>query len=150
MVDEIGFYSRNEVYGWLSNFHRSTMTIDGKNYPTSEHYYQSQKASGSIFQEWIRCAPNPYLAMKAGQSLRADKLGELRQDWELVKLSIMLKGLRHKFQNLDLRRKLLETNDTYLYENSPNDTYWGLVNHEGSNHLGILIMQVRRELQHVP
>jgi hypothetical protein len=147
MTERIGFYSRDEKYGWLSNFHRSTMIVVDKEYITMEHFYQSRKAIGSAFQEWIRLAPNPYLAMKAGRILRAGKPLELRADWENIKLSIMLVGLRLKFKDPELRKKLLDTGDAYLYEDSPSDTYWGLVNGQGENHLGKLIMKVRDEMK---
>lgn len=147
MVERIGFYSRDETYGWLSNFHRSDQDVDGVIYKTNEHYYQSKKAISLEFQNWIRLAPNPYHAMMAGRTLREGKTGELRPDWERVKLNIMLEGLRAKFDNPILKQKLLDTGDSYLFEKSPNDTYWGVVNGRGNNHLGILIMQVRGELK---
>lgn len=143
----IGFYSRDGPYGFLSNFHRVTLISGGKEYPTLEHLYQSQKAAGSEFQEWIRLAPNPYLAMEAGRGLRAGKPGELRPDWEEMKLSFMLVDLRLKFQDPELRAKLIATGDAYLYEDSPNDTFWGLVNGKGENHLGRLLMKVRIEVR---
>ena len=150
MVTEIGFYSRDTTYGWLSNFHRATQRVDGIYYPTNEHFYQSQKAMDPRFQDWIRTAPNPYLAMKAGRSIRAGKIGELRPDWESVKLDVMLKGLRAKFDpnyNKLLVNLLLLTQDAYLYEDSPNDQYWGKVRGVGENNLGKLIMKVRDELR---
>src|SRR5271157_6640544 len=129
MTDKIGFYSRDEEYGWLSNFYRCPQVVDGKRYMTNEHFYQSQKAYAPEFQEWIRLAPNPYLAMKAGRLLRAGKPGELRENWDdtknPLKLVVMEKGIRAKFQDQLLRLKLLQTYNAYLFENSPTDDYWG-------------------------
>jgi len=139
---EILFYSRDETYGWLSNFHRSAQVVDGVTYPTNEHYYQSQKARDKATSKWIASAPIPFLAMKAGRSLRKGK--GLRYDWERVKVEIMLKGLRAKFnQNSALKQKLLETGDAVLHENSPTDRFWGIT---GKSMLGKLLMQVRREI----
>lgn len=146
MVERIGFYNRDEKYGWLSNFHRCEMFVDGVLYPTNEHYYQSQKASGEEFKRWIRLAPNPYHAMKAGRTLRAGKPGELKEKWDDIKLDIMLKGLRTKFTNPILRKRLLDTKDAFLFEDSPNDIFWGMVNGKGENNLGMLIMFVRDEI----
>ncbi|MES2463665.1 MAG: NADAR family protein, partial [Armatimonadota bacterium] len=40
----IYFYSdREEPYGGFSNFSRHGFTLDGKDWPTSEHYFQAQK-----------------------------------------------------------------------------------------------------------
>lgn len=144
-MKKIGFYSRDETYGWLSNFHRCIQIVDGEIYPTNEHYYQSQKANLKEFHNWIKNAPNPYHAMKAGRTLRANK-GELKTNWDDIKLEVMLKGLRSKFIDTGLRHKLLDTGDAYLFENSPNDRFWGEVRGEGKNHLGRLLMQVRQEI----
>ena len=144
-MKKIGFYSRKEEYGWLSNFHRSTQVVDGITYPSNEHYYQSQKATTKELHDWIRNAPAPFHAMKAGRALRKYR-GELRLDWNAVKQDIMLKGLRAKFSDPDLKQKLIDTGDAYLFEESPHDKYWGEFNGKGQNHLGRLLMLVRSEL----
>lgn len=43
----IYFYRKNEPYGFMSNFYPSAIQVDGKAYPTVEHYFQSQKFVGS-------------------------------------------------------------------------------------------------------
>ena len=57
--------------------------------------------------------------------------------------------VRAKFsQNEELAKKLLATNDEYLIEgNTWGDRFWGTVNGEGRNQLGIILMQVRDELR---
>lgn len=37
------FYDADGPYGFLSNFYKSNILVDGINYPTSEHLYQSLK-----------------------------------------------------------------------------------------------------------
>ncbi len=139
---EILFYIREEPYGWLSNFERTPFEVDGKIYPTNEHYYQSQKAIDSEVRAWIRNAPNPYLAMKAGRSLRRQ---EFRTDWDSVKAFYMLRGLRAKFVlNPELLKKLLATGNATLHEDSPTDMFWGI---KGKDMLGKLLMKVRAELR---
>jgi len=142
MKKEINFYLRKEEYGWLSNFERCFQVVDGEVYDTNEHYYQSQKTTNEDIRDWIEDAPNPYLAMQAGRSLRKGK--ELRDDWEEVKVEIMLKGLRAKFEDRLLRKKLLETGDAVLHEGSPTDPFWGK---RGKDMLGKLLMQVREEIR---
>jgi N-glycosidase YbiA len=148
LTGSIGFYSRDEKYGWLSNFHRCIQTIDGKKYITNEHYYQSMKAINPEKAELIRQLPTPYMALKTGRSLPK---GELRPDWDdptnPLKLIIMERGLRAKFMNLDLRLKLIDTGKVYLYENSPTDSYWGGALPNSKNHLGNLIMKIRDEIR---
>jgi ribA/ribD-fused uncharacterized protein len=139
---KILFYSRDDEFGWLSNFERSPMVIDGYEYPTNEHYYQAMKTNSEEFRSWIASAPNPFAAMKAGRALR-DK--ELKENWDHVKFDYMYKGLQTKFrQNPILKIKLIATGDADIHENSPTDMIWGI---KGKDMLGKLLMKVRSELK---
>jgi ribA/ribD-fused uncharacterized protein len=143
MEEEINFYSRNSEYGWLSNFARYPQTVDGKTYKTNEHYYQSQKTTDAEVSNWIASASSPFLAMRAGRSLRVGK--DFRSDWEKIKVEVMLKGLRAKVQqHADLAQKLLATGNAAIHEDSPTDMFWGK---KGKDMLGKLLMQVREELR---
>ena len=42
-TEPIHFYSTTGEYGCFSNFYRSRVTIDGKTWRTSEHYFQAQR-----------------------------------------------------------------------------------------------------------
>lgn len=141
MKKDIRFYSRDDEYGWLSNFERSPQEIDGIVYPTNEHYYQAQKSKNKKLKEWIALAPIPFHAMKAGRALRKN---ELVKNWDTIKFDIMLKGLRAKFsQNVELKCRLVATGNLSLHEDSPTDMIWGI---KGKDILGKLLMQVRREM----
>lgn len=142
MPEKIFFYSRDEKYGWLSNFHRSLQAVDSVFYPTNEHYYQSMKTDDPDLKRWIASAPTPFLAMKAGRSLREGK--ELVSHWENIKVEVMLKGLRAKFNSPKLREMLLATGNSILMEESQVDMFWGCY---GENMLGKLLMQVRSEIR---
>lgn len=51
-------------------------------------------------------------------------------------------------QNLDLKTKLLKTNDAILIEASHKDSYWGYgPNKKGKNKLGKILMKVRQFLE---
>src|SRR5690606_25510646 len=77
---------------FLSNFYPSPFVLNGKEYATVEHYYQSQKFAGSSFEETVRCASSPLEAKKlASQQEKA--VG----DWESRKDEVMLTALRAKF-----------------------------------------------------
>lgn len=61
--------------------------------------------------------------------------------------------VRLKYRGSDiLRRKLLETGDAFLRDGFSNDPFWGMVwdkkaeTWRGENHLGNILMQIRREL----
>src|SRR5271169_1473394 len=95
MTDPILFYSsKDNGYGWLSNFWPAEQEDNNFLYPTNEHYYQSQKANDEVFQEWIVYAPTPYAAMIAGRSLRK---AEMVDNWNGKKAEVMLAGLYLKF-----------------------------------------------------
>ena len=53
-------------------------------------------------------------------------------------------------QNPILRQKLINTQDMILIENNTwNDTFWGVCNGVGENHLGKILMEVREELKNI-
>jgi ribA/ribD-fused uncharacterized protein len=131
-------------YSWLSNFQISLVNLDNCVYPTVEHAYQAAKTLNYTKRLSIRDALKPSAAMAFGRALT-----DVRPDWEEVKLDVMLDLLREKFSNnMYLREKLLETGDEYLEEtNTHGDHFYGVCDGIGLNHLGHLIMQVRKELR---
>lgn len=130
-------------FRFLSNFHRCPIWIDGKEYQTAEHAFQSAKSIEDEDAEHIRNAFTP------GEAKRRGRKVEIRADWEAVKLDIMKEIVRQKFyQSKGLSRLLIETGDLHLEEgNRWNDTFWGvnLRTKEGTNHLGRILMEVRNE-----
>ena len=65
---EIRFYSVNDEFGCFSNFAPYPITINGKTWPTSEHYFQAQKFVGTKREEEIRKVKSPMEAAKMGRS----------------------------------------------------------------------------------
>ncbi len=143
----IEFYNRSEPYYEFTNFYRATVHIDGKDWPTTEHYFQAQKFIGTPYMEKIRFRRT---AREAFQLSRDPKVScWKRSDWEDVKDDIMLKALRHKFaQHQSLREKLWQTGSKELIEHTVNDSYWGDGGGRGmgQNRLGKLLMQIREEI----
>lgn len=135
--------SFNEEFEFLSNFFPSPVTdTEGNTYPTVEHYFQAMKTLNPEERKKIAAAPTPGKAKRMGRSVN------LRKDWEQIKLSVMREGLRQKFSIPGLRDMLLETYDAELIEgNWWHDTYWGVCNGVGENHLGKLLMEIREELR---
>ena len=144
-VTTISFYAANDPYGFLSNFFRSPINLDGFTWPTTEHYFQAQKFADPARQAAIRVAPTPGVAK---QLAWADDTG-LRSDWNAVRDDVMLIALRAKFtQHETLRGQLLATGDALLVEHTHLDSYWGDGGDgSGQNRLGLLLMQVRDELR---
>jgi len=152
----IKFYTTKDQWGCFSNFSRHAVKVDGKEYMTSEHYYQSQKfaTTDPAYAKEIAEAPNPKTAANLGREKR--KPG-MRQDWDKVKDDIMRKVVRLKFrQHPSARKTLLSTGDEELIEDTSTsgDDYWGYVAYNdeskkgvGKNMLGKILMEVRAELR---
>lgn len=143
-LDLIEFYSVSDVYGEFSNFAPYPIRVDGKTWPTSEHYFQAQKFRGTPHVEQIRRAKTPGIAARMGR----ERSRPLRRDWESAKRDVMRRALRAKFtQHADLRALLVGTRAARLVERTANDSYWG-DGGDGSGHnwLGRLLMELRAEL----
>lgn len=149
MTDEIRFFIREEPNGFLSNFERTPFYVDGKVYPTNEHYYQSQKTDDPELSRWIRYSPHARLAMVLGRQVEHNKyLKEkyMKKNWDEKKNDVMLKGLRAKFSVSFLAYQLRQTGDAVLHEDNPEDFYWAIADGTGQSMLGKLLMQVRDEI----
>lgn len=142
----ISFYSTQGPYGELSNFASYGIEVEGKRYPTTEHYFQAQKFEDDSYREQIRQARSPMIAARLGRSRKVP----LRSDWEEIKLDVMRAALRKKFTTHPaLKELLLATGDEELVEDAPGDYFWGCgKDGSGQNWLGKLLMEVREELRH--
>lgn len=156
---EIKFYSWAKEYFEFSNFSLHPITVDGKIYPTNEHYFQSEKflpdeliemsvqSNGySIpYKEYIRMCKSPKEAKKLGLS----RDYRIVEDWDNKRLDVMRTAIRAKFtQHEDLKDLLLSTGDSILKEDSPYDVFWGIgKSGKGKNMLGKLLMELRSELK---
>lgn len=138
---------------FLSNFFPVEVYYDETLWSSAEHAYQAAKTFDS------RARAKIFHAQTAGQAKRLGRKVPLRSDWNEVQIPIMLAILRAKFADPWLAERLLFTGDAELVEvNSWGDRFWGQVwetrageNRQGAfigqNHLGKLLMQVRRELR---
>ena len=135
-------------YKFLSNMYIAPFKVHGVTYRSVENYYQAHKTLNKEYFEKIRVA-NPYEAKKLGKRVK------LRDDWNRVKIVVMLEGVFYKFfTDKFLRQKLLDTGNTTLVEkNWWHDNYWGdcwcekCSNIEGKNILGKILMIVREILK---
>jgi ribA/ribD-fused uncharacterized protein len=141
----INFYGTSDEFGCFSNFAHYPFKLDGKSWPTTEHYFQAQKFPETEQVEAIRLAKSPAKAKAMGRSRKF----KLRKDWEAVKDAIMRKCVLEKFTaHADIRTILLGTGDAILVEHTTNDDYWGDGGDgHGKNKLGRILMRVRDELR---
>lgn len=143
-MTEIKFYRVNDAYGYMSNFAPCPFELNGKVWPTSEHYFQAQKFLDETIQEKILLLESPMDAALEGRN----RQNPLREDWESVKDDIMYNAVREKFrQNPEILQELLATGDSFLIEHTSNDAYWADGGDgSGKNRLGQILMAVRDEL----
>ena len=130
-----GFFGKRR---FLSNFWECPITFEGLEYPSVENAYQAAKT----FDIESR---NKFQNITPKESKSLGKKIEIRGDWEMVKLHIMLHLSLEKFtRHPDLGTQLIETDDSYLEEtNWWGDTFWGIHNCQGENNLGKILMKVR-------
>jgi N-glycosidase YbiA len=167
----IYFYDAKDLYGEFSNFYPSLFTLNGIQYPTSEHYYQAQKFLGpnstprSVEYALLIVSQNTPNKAKilAGKKIKGgyqwvQQLNEIikmypdvaiRPDWEDVKDNIMRKAIFNKFtQNKNILNLLLSTDDKILAEHTNRDKYWGDGGDgSGVNMLGKILMETRSLLR---
>ena len=145
MTEPILFYGKSKPCYFCSNFYPAGFKLDGKWWPTSEHYFQAMKFLDQESQDLVRIQPSPGHAAKLGRSRDMP----LRKDWESVKDNVMRKAIEAKFtQHEDLKQELLATGDAKLIEDSLVDWYWGRgADHKGKNMLGVLLMALRDKLR---
>lgn len=143
MDEVIGFYPR-EFY-CLDNFSSFKVEYEGYLYSSSEEAYQAAKFIGSA-PEIIEQIKNSHSAHEA-QKIAYTNKDKVRKDWDDIKLLVMERILRAKLeQNPYVLKKLLETENYMIVEDSPKDNYWGWgENRDGENHLGKIWMKLRDE-----
>ena len=163
-VTQITFYRSNEKpYGVFSNLYRRPILIDGQEFPTVEHAYQSLKPREAKVRDWLLAAPAPSLVALCAHVLPSDEpdpalvmgrtadalLGfHTRPGWSRLRYPWMLTCLMAKFsQHQDMADLLIATGDAQIIEAGRIDDdagrRWGIVNGRGSNYLGRLLMRVR-------
>ncbi|MEK7177052.1 MAG: NADAR family protein [Patescibacteria group bacterium] len=138
------FFYEHEFYVF-SNFSSFQLEWKGKLWPTSEHAYHSEKFDNENLKEQIRNTKSAHDSLKLAKANK-DKY---KKNWDDIKLGIMKEILHAKVaQHPYVKKKLLESGDRELVEDSHRDDYWGWgPNKDGKNHLGKLWMEVREEIQ---
>ena len=145
MDEVIGFYPR-EFYPF-DNFSSFKVEWNGYLFSSVEEAYQAASFMGSD-EELVEKIKKSHSADEAQRIAYANR-DKRREDWDDVKVSIMEELLRLKIeQNPYVKKKLLQTGDYMIVEDSPKDDFWGWgPNRNGQNNLGKLWMKLREELK---
>lgn len=147
--------------GFMSQWLRRDMIIDGTVYNCAEQYMMARKAE--LFRDRsslrkIMTAKEPERQKAFGRHIEGFNV----HVWEAVARDVVFRGNAAKFtQHADLRAQLLATGDDLIAEASPTDVVWGIglpeddpdalepARWRGRNWLGAAIMEVRRTLRGV-
>lgn len=120
--------------------HKCSVTYEGLTYPSSENAYQASKCEN----------PNEKVQFQFVEPYKAKRLGKqvkLKEGFDDQRLKIMEEILRIKFSQEPLRTQLIQTYPKTLEEgNTWGDTFWGIYNGKGQNHLGKILMKIRQSL----
>ena len=102
-------------YEFLSNFYVCDIEYEGLRYPSVESAFQAMKTldleKRSAFQ-----------TLSIAGAKRYGRQVKLRPDWSQVKVGIMKELLRKKFEDPDLRQRLLAVTEPIVEENHWHDT----------------------------
>lgn len=134
----------NGDHEFLSNFYMHPVEYEGITYPSTEHAFQAAKDLNIKVRKRLKQEPTCGKAKRAGGPRG---YVTLRKDWEFIKIDVMRIVLRDKFRDPMLRQLLIDTGDSRLVEgNTWGDRVWGVCKGKGKNWLGVLLMEIRREI----
>ena len=153
------FFSKEPENKEFSNFYETTFKLDGVEYKSAEHAFEAIKAKTFGDEEMFQ----KILKAKSAQSAKSfgNKVKNFKEEtWAEKQDEVMTTVLRAKFtQNLELRKKLLDTGDQLLANADPRDKYWGIstsastevaktpAKWKGANKLGKILETLRTELR---
>lgn len=148
------FFYEQDFYV-LSNFSSFRVRWRGIDFDTSEQAYHWAKfvnlENDGISDHATEAARDIRAARSAHEAFKIAERNKInrRPDWDDVKLYYMKEILLAKVtQHEYVQKKLLETGDRELIENSWRDSVWGWgTNRDGRNLLGKLWMEIRAELR---
>ncbi|WP_404364519.1 NADAR family protein [Marinobacter sp.] len=139
------YLSRSDPDNRLGTFAAFSFELEGKVWPTVEHYFQGMKFNDETLQEKVRTAATPAQARKLGR--KRDR--SFRRDWKQVRETVMTRGVYVRCRTYpDLAEELLKTGDQKIVENSNFDYFWGCGrDRRGHNSYGKVLMNVRARLR---
>jgi ribA/ribD-fused uncharacterized protein len=101
-------------HGCFSNFARYGFELNGAWWPTCEQFYQAQKYVTTRHATVIRLADSPRRAADLGR----DPSKPLRWDWEQVKVDVIRRAVKVKFDTTPTSAKSSATCDQDIVEDS--------------------------------
>ncbi len=143
-VDENVICIARNSEGNLSSFALNGFELEGKVWPSIEHYFQGMKFPEGEYQESIRLAKTAQIARKLGRT----RFKKIRKDWSAVRETVMTRAVYTLCRTHPaLAAELLATQNETLVDNSQYDYFWGCGrDRRGHNAYGKILMNVRAKL----
>ena len=158
--DIVLFYGVGDEHGYMSNFAKYPIIIDGVRFSCNEQYIMWSKAKLFSQDNWavyIMSLDKPSMMKSAGRAVKnfdekkwSDAVERIADNCNLAKFT----------QHPELQKKLLATGDSLLAEAAMDDPIWGIgvgkakgkdpKNWRGKNILGNSLMRVREVLRTIP
>lgn len=135
------------IINWFSNMQPFDKPFEykGIEFRTPEHLYQSMKFENKLDKVKI-ASLNPYAGKKEAHKMKSKQRG----NWEDIKIEVMERALRYKFnKDSSWGTKLRSTTEDIVELNNWGDVFWGedIFTNKGKNILGILLMDIRNDIQ---
>jgi len=125
---------------WLRNDYVSPIKLNGITYPTAEHAYQASKFNDNNLKQDIA-------DMDLRRARHTGRHAKIRDDWMSIREIVMETILREKFSDDLLGDRLAKTGSDDIVMTGYDD-FWGQDdNGSGSNRLGEILQNIRREIQ---
>lgn len=129
-------------YAFLSNFYSCDISIR-----LGSRCYKFRNAEAAF--QACKCPERAgeFEPLDGKSAKRLGRQVKIRPDWNSVRIQVMRAILTAKFtQNESLKERLLGVTGPIMEENAWGDTFWGVCNGRGENHLGKLLMELRDRL----
>lgn len=142
--DDSLYFSRTDVEHPFAAWSKHAFSLEDKEWPSVEHYFQAMKFQNEEYQEKIRTAEHPKKARKMGRT----RFKKIRKDWKQVKVVYMTRALYTKCRtHPEIGEELLQTGDRKLVDSTMYDYFWGSGrDRRGTNMYGQVLMNVRSKL----
>ena len=122
-----------------SNLAAIPITLDPFTWHSAEQFYQASKFTDEAIIKKIKACQNPFQCAAIGQTREF----KIRDDWEEIKIDVMERAIRARFDQHPKLAEILRRSKGTLYDHSAADSFWGI----GSNVTGKLLMKIRDDLQ---
>jgi len=132
----------------LASFSQHSVSLDGGDWPSVEHYFQGMKFLAPELRALLLGAAHPATARQLAKQHRR----RMRADWKQIEETVMTRGVYVKCRtHEEAATALLATGNDRILETSQYDYRWGCGRDgRGKNAYGRILMAVRDKLRGLP